>query len=100
MEFAYDGGGIGKGGTVTLYVDGQRVGDGRVERTHKFFFSMDETADIGSDAGAPVSEDYGPRDNDFTGRVHWVQIDVDAAAEDLDHLVHAEERFQLAMAKQ
>jgi hypothetical protein len=68
MEFAYDGGGLGKGGTVTLYVDGEQVGQGRVERTHKFFFSMDETADIGSDAGAPVSEDYGPRGNRFTAR--------------------------------
>jgi arylsulfatase A-like enzyme len=100
MEFAYDGGGIGKGGTVTLYVDGEQVGQGRVERTHKFFFSMDETADIGSDAGAPVSEDYGPHDNDFTGKVNWVQIDIDAAAEDVDHLIQVEERFHLAMAKQ
>jgi hypothetical protein len=100
MEFAYDGGGIGKGGTVSLYVDGGQVGEGRVERTHKFFFSMDETADIGSDAGAPVSEDYGPRDNEFNGTVKWVQIDVDRAAEQLDHMIEAEERFHLAMAKQ
>jgi arylsulfatase A-like enzyme len=99
MEFGYDGGGFGKGGTVTLYVDGEQVGAGRVERTHAFFFSMDETTDIGSDAGAPVSEDYGPGDNEFTGKVHWVQIDVDPA-EDVDHLIHAEERFHLAMAKQ
>ncbi|HEX8135851.1 MAG TPA: arylsulfatase, partial [Actinomycetes bacterium] len=100
MEFTYDGGGIGKGGTVSLYVDGDKVGDGRVERTHKFFYSMDETADIGSDAGAPVSEDYGPGDNDFSGKVNWVQIDVDAAAKDVDHLIAGEERFHLAMAKQ
>jgi arylsulfatase len=60
---------------------------------------MDETTDIGSDAGAPVSEDYGPRDNEFTGKVNWVQIDIDPA-EDVDHLIHAEERFHLAMAKQ
>jgi len=93
MEFAYDGGGIGKGGTVTLLVDGEEVGEGRVERTHRFLFSMDETADIGSDAGAPVSEDYGPHDNEFTGKVNWVQIDVDAAAEDTDHLISVEERF-------
>jgi hypothetical protein len=99
MEFAYDGGGLGKGGTVTLYVDGEQVGEGRVERTHAFFFSMDETTDIGSDAGAPVSADYGPRDNEFTGKVNWVQIDVDPA-EDIDHLIHAEERFHLVVAKQ
>jgi hypothetical protein len=61
---------------------------------------MDETAEVGSDAGAPVSEDYGPTANQFTGKVNWVQIDVGAAAEDLDHLISPEERFHLAMAKQ
>jgi hypothetical protein len=100
MEFAYDGGGLGKGGTVTLYIDGKQVGEGRVERTHRFLFSMDETTDVGSDAGAPVSEDYGPGNNEFTGKVNWVEVDVDAAAEDADHLISIEERFNLAMAKQ
>ena len=99
-EFAYDGGGLGKGATVTLYLDGVQTATGRIDRTHSFFFSMDETTDIGRDAGAPVSDDYGPRGNAFTGRVEWVQIDVDAAAEDLDHLINSEERFHLAMAKQ
>jgi arylsulfatase len=100
MEFAYDGGGLGKGGTATLYVDGTNVSAGRVERTHGFSFSMDETTDVGSDAGAPVSEDHGPHDNEFTGTVNWVQIDLDAAAQDADHLIAPEERFHLAMAKQ
>jgi arylsulfatase len=100
MEFAYDGGGMGKGAAITLYVDGKQVGEGRVERTHALFFSMDETLEIGSDVGEPVSEDYGPRGNAFSGKVRWVQIDVDAAAKDVDHMVAAEERFQLAMARQ
>jgi arylsulfatase A-like enzyme len=100
MEFVYDGGGIGKGGAVTLLVDGKAVGQGRVERTHRFLFSMDETLDIGGDAGEPVSEDYGPKDNAFSGKVEWVQIDADAAATDADHLVGAEERFNLALARQ
>jgi arylsulfatase A-like enzyme len=100
MEFAYDGGGLGKGGTVTLYVDGRKVGEGRVERTHPFCFSMDETTDIGGDMGAPVSEEYGPRGNEFNGKVKWVQIDIDAAAADVDHMVKPEERFMVAMAKQ
>ena len=100
MEFAYDGGGIGKGAAITLFVDGKGVGEGRVERTHRFLFSMDETLDIGCDAGEPVSEDYGPKDNAFNGKVQWVQIDVDAAAADADHMVGAEERFNLAMARQ
>jgi arylsulfatase len=100
MEFAYDGGGIGKGAGVTLYVDGSKVGDGRVGRTHALFFSMDETLEVGCDVGEPVSQDYGPRGNAFNGKVHWVQIDIDAAASDVDHMVGVEERFQLAMVRQ
>jgi arylsulfatase len=100
MEFAYDGGGIGKGGAVTLYVDGKPVGKGRVDRTHRFLFSMDETLEVGCDVGEPVSPDYGSRDNAFSGKIKWVQIDVDAAAKDVDHTIGAEERFSLAMARQ
>jgi len=100
MEFTYDGGGIGKGAAITLYVDGKQVGNGRVERTHALFFSMDETLEIGCDVGEPVSEDYKPRDNKFSGKVRWVQIDIDAAAKDVDHMIAAEERFQLAVARQ
>jgi arylsulfatase A-like enzyme len=100
MEFAYDGGGIGKGAGVTLYVDGKQVGDGRIDRTHALFFSLDETLEVGCDMGVPVSPDYGPRDNDFNGKVNWVQIDIDAAAKDVDHMIAPDERFQLMMAKQ
>ena len=61
---------------------------------------MDETLEVGCDVGEPVSPDYGPRGNEFTGKVNWVQIDIDAAVKDVDHMVSAEERFQLAMARQ
>jgi arylsulfatase A-like enzyme len=100
MEFAYDGGGLGKGSTVTLYVDGKQAGQGRIGRTQALFFSMDETTDVGCDVGEPVSEDYGPHDNAFNGKVNWVQIDIDAAAQKLDHMIGAEQRFQVAMARQ
>jgi hypothetical protein len=100
MEFAYDGGGLGKGASITLYVDGKKVGEGRVERTHMFIFALDETTEVGCDVGEPVSSDYGPRDNAFNGTVSWVQIDIDAAAKDVDHMIGAEERFQLALARQ
>jgi arylsulfatase len=100
MEFTYDGGGLGKGAGIVLYVDGKKVGDGRVARTHAFLFSMDETMDVGCDVGEPVSPDYGPRNNAFSGKVSWVQIDIDAAAKDVDHMIGAEERFHLAMARQ
>jgi arylsulfatase A-like enzyme len=100
MEFAYDGGGLAKGGTVTLYVDGDEVGDGRVEGTVPMIFSGDETTDIGSDTASPVSDDYGPRDNAFNGRVEWVQIDLGEDAEDVDHLITPDERLRVAMARQ
>jgi arylsulfatase A-like enzyme len=100
MEFAYDGGGLGKGGAATLYVDGDAVGTGRVERTHAYLFSMDETLEIGCDVGEPVSPDYGPRGNAFNGKVKWVQIDIDAAAKDVDHTLTGEERFHLAVVRQ
>src|SRR4029450_11609490 len=51
MEFAYDGGGLGKGGTVTLYVDGQKAGEGRVDQTEPMVFSADETCDVGNEFG-------------------------------------------------
>ena len=47
MEFAYDGGGLGKGGDITLFVDGEEVGKGRVEATVPMVFSADETTDVG-----------------------------------------------------
>lgn len=100
MEFTYDGGGLGKGAFVALYVDGNKAGEGRVARTHAFLFSMDETMDVGCDVGEPVSVDYGPRGNAFSGKINWVQIDVDAAAKDVDHLIGADERFQLMMMRQ
>jgi len=100
MEFGYDGGGLGKGATISLFVDGKKVGEGRVERTHSFIFALDETLEVGCDAGEPVSPDYPARGNDFTGKVHWVQIDIDAAATDVDHMINENERFSLAMARQ
>jgi arylsulfatase A-like enzyme len=100
MEFAYDGGGLGKGGTVTLYADGGQIGEGRVEATVPFIFSGDETTDLGRDTASPVSDDYTAETSIFTGKVNWVQIDIAEAAEDYDHLISPEERLQVAMARQ
>ena len=95
LEFGYDGGGLGKGGTADLYVDGTRVASGRVESTVPLAFSADETLDVGSDSGTPVSDDYGSRDSAFTGRIHRVQIDLGADVEDNDHLISPEERMRI-----
>jgi hypothetical protein len=98
MEFKYDGGGLAKGGNVSLFVDGKKDGEGRVDRTVPMVFSADETCDVGKETGSPVSPDYGPTGNEFSGEVNWVQIDLEK--EDQDHLISPEERFQIAMARQ
>ncbi len=98
MEFAYDGGGLAKGGTVSLYYDGEKVGAGRVERSVPFVFSADETTDVGRDTGTPVTADYDLKGSAFTGTVNWVQIDT--GKEDHDHLIRPEDRLHLAMARQ
>jgi len=98
MEFAYDGGGLAKGGTVSLYIDGQRVGEGHVDHTEPMIFSADETCDVGLDTGSLVSPEYGPTNNVFSGKVHWVQIDL--GKDDHDHLITPEDRFHVAMGRQ
>jgi len=100
VEFDYDGGGVGKGGSVALYVDGEAAGSGRVDATVPGVFSADETADIGTDTATGVTDDLDRDTVAFTGTVQWVQIDLGDAAEDFDHLVTAEERFRIAMARQ
>jgi arylsulfatase A-like enzyme len=100
MEFAYDGGGLGRGGTVTLYVDGDQAGQGRVDRTQPMIFSADDKTDVGTDLGTRVSDDYGPGDPTFNGRIHWVQIDLGKDAEDADHLITDEERWHIAVARE
>ncbi len=98
MEFAYDGGGLGKGGGVTLYYDGKPVGQGRIQATQPMIFSADETTDIGYESGTPVSPDYDTHSSKFTGKIHWVQIDV--GKDDHDHFIDPEERLRVAMARQ
>jgi len=100
MEFAYAGGGLGKGGQVTLYVDGKKVGEGAVAMTHAMVFSADDGCDVGEDGGAPVSPDYGPRGNAFNGTIKGVQLAIGDAAESSDHLVSPEEAIRIAMARQ
>jgi arylsulfatase A-like enzyme len=100
MEFAYDGGGVAKGGGVTLYIDGKAVGTGRVEQTEPILFSADETCDVGRETGSPVTADYGGQGNRFSGDVNWVEIDLDKAAAEADHIIKPEERLALAMAIQ
>ena len=100
VEFDYDGGGLGKGGDLRLYLDGVEVGTGRLDATVPLIFSADETVDLGSDAGSPVSDDYAPATSEFSGTINWVQIDLGEDARDADHLISPDERFRIAMARQ
>ena len=75
-EFIYDGGGLGKGGQGTIFVDGKKVADGRIEHTQGGIFSADEGADVGLDGETPVTNDYQEGDNKFTGKIRKVTIDL------------------------
>ncbi|HKE66514.1 MAG TPA: arylsulfatase [Micromonosporaceae bacterium] len=98
MEFAYDGGGIGKGGTATLYVDGKAAGSTRIDRTHAFNYSLCETGGVGKDAGSPVSNEYPADGYAFTGDINWVRLDIGRDSQ--DHLLDPEQLFQFAVSRQ
>ncbi len=98
MEFTYDGGGLGKGGDVTLYYDGKKVGEGRVEETQGYVFSADETTDIGYESGTPVSKDYSVETSKFNGKLDWVQIDL--GEDDHGHMVDPDHVIHIAMSRQ
>ena len=98
MEFAYDGGGLAKGGDVTLFYDDRPVGRGRVEATQPMVFSADETTDIGYESGTTVTPDYSARTSRFTGKIHWVRIDL--GDDSHSHTIDPEEKLRVAMARQ
>jgi len=98
MEFAYDGGGLAKGGTATLYIDGKKVGDGRINATVPMIYSGDETCDVGRDLGTPVSEDYTSLTSEFTGAVNWVELH--AGNDNHDHLISPDELMRVATTMQ
>ena len=75
MEFAYAGGGLAKGGQVTLYVDGQPVGTGQLPATQPMIFSADETCDVGNETGSTVTPDYTAETSKFNGVIDWIQLD-------------------------
>jgi len=98
VEFAYDGGGLGKGGDVTLLYDGDPVGTGRVGATQAMIFSADETTDVGYESGTPVTADYSTHSSRFSGGIDWVQIEL--GDDDHDRLIDPLETLRIAMARQ
>ncbi len=99
VEFTYDGGGLGKGGTAAIYLDGSKVGEGRIDGTVPMVFSGGrDAATSASDTGSPVSNEYTSATSAFTGTVNWVQLDI--GDDDHDHFITPEERMKVAMARQ
>ncbi|MBD0399795.1 arylsulfatase [Flammeovirga sp. EKP202] len=78
MQFDYDGGGNGKGGLVRLYINGEQVGQGRIEDTTPLLFSLDETVDVGRDDATQVAykEFKNTKDSDFTGVINAVTVTI------------------------
>jgi hypothetical protein len=76
-EFTYEGGKKpGLGGMGTISVDGEKVAEGRIERTTPFIFSGDETADVGVDEATPVTEAYQEGHNEFNGKIEKIRIEL------------------------
>jgi arylsulfatase A-like enzyme len=98
MEFAYDGGGLGKGGTATLFIDGKKTGEGRIDATLPNIFSADDGCDVGEDSASPVSPDYRPGDNAFNGKVKGILLSI---AEDKgEHQIDPADAVRIALARQ
>jgi len=100
LEFAYSGGGLGKGGEATLFVNGKQVGQGDVGATLAMIFSADDGCDVGEDTGAPVSPDYGPVGNAFNGEVLGVQLSITEDPNNAGHLVQPEDAIRAALGRQ
>jgi len=99
LDFNYDGGGLGKGGTATLAVDGKKVASDKLQRTIPFRISLDETLDIGEDTGTPVSEDYQVPFK-FSGELKKVTIQIaDRKLTEAELQQYREGRVRAAMAE-
>jgi hypothetical protein len=99
MDFTCDGGGLGKGGTAALYVDGTKVAEGRLDKTHPLIFSADSTAIAGEKGGTPISDDFVRAGNNaYNGTVSWVHIAV--GDDSHDHYIDEEDRIRIAMSLQ
>ena len=100
FDFAYDGGGPGKGGQGVILVNGQKVAEGRIDQTLCCLLSLDETADVGRNDGTPVTEDY-KVPFAFNGVIDKVTIDLGESSEAeraASDLVRRENRAKKALA--
>jgi arylsulfatase A-like enzyme len=97
-EFAYAGGGLAKGGDVTLYYDGEKVGEGTVLVTQPMAFSATEGLEVGREFGTTVLPRSTPEASVFSGEIKWVELSV--GEDDHGHMIDPEDRLQLLMSQQ
>ncbi len=98
MDFNYDGGGLGKGGTASLIVDNKNVAQGKLEHTAPVIFSADSTCMVGDKIGAPISNDFKNVDNKFNGKISWVRIE--KGIEETERQISPEEWVRVHMSIQ
>jgi arylsulfatase A-like enzyme len=79
VDFKYDGGGMGKGGKITMTANGKTIAEGRLGRTIPIQFSLGEGLDVGMDVGSPVDFTY-KLPFAFTGKIEKVKIDLGEVA--------------------
>ncbi|MBX3418437.1 MAG: arylsulfatase [Pirellulaceae bacterium] len=99
MEFSYGGGGPGKGGTATLFVNGQKVGEGEIGATLAMVYSADDGLDVGEDSGAVVSPDYGLVGNGFNGTIRGVLLSITDDPNNSGHLVDPVDAIRAALGR-
>jgi len=97
-EFAYEGEGFAKGGDVTLYYDGEQVGEGHVAVTQPMIFSATEGLEVGRELGTTVFPGASVDSTVFTGEIDWVELSI--GEDDQTHLIDPEDHMQLLMSKQ
>jgi arylsulfatase len=98
-HFNFEGDAPGGGGTGTLFVNDEKVAEGKIEKTVPFMFSADETLDVGSDLALPVTPDYPEGEsNQFSGKINWVRIDLEE--DNVSHLEPEELKYHRALARQ
>ncbi|MGE5292274.1 MAG: arylsulfatase [Micromonosporaceae bacterium] len=97
-EFAYEGGGYGKGGILSLYYDGDKVGEGRIPVTQPVGFSCTEGLDIGRETGTTVQPGARAEDTVFTGEIKWVELSV--GDDDHSHLIDPQDILHMMMSRQ
>jgi hypothetical protein len=97
VEFAYAGPGLAKGGEVTMYYDGQKVGDGKVLATIPMIFGT-EGLEVGRELGTTLLPMRKPEDTFFNGLIKWVELSI--SDDDQSHMIQPEDYLQMIMSRQ